>query len=396
MHLAQYAMKTTRQVTWPLLLTLVCFCYSCATGAPFAANVIAESGTAEDIQKAVEIARPGDTITIPEGRISFHGQVFLPDGLSVRGAGKDKTLLIKDDRLSEWKPMFSVDCKTGKPFNFSGITIQGAGRELQGSSAPSDRIRDQGLVLRGGCKDFRIFGNRFTKFSRAGIELVGDDGSIHGEPVGVIFENEFIDNWSFNLGYGVAVNGSAVAWKQPLALGTEQAVFLEDNYFEANRCAIIGNNGAYYVFRHNKISNNQADSAAIYAHGKTTAWPRGTRSFEIYDNKLRNDKPRWAGIALGGGAGVIFHNDLGGVFHGIIFMIEADSKSATQYPYQDQINETWVWDNYENGHPISAVTLRNWGGVNAADFIQQGRDFFLQRKPNYQPFTYPHPLRQHL
>ena len=29
--------------------------------------------------------------------------------------------------------------------------------------------------------DFRVFGNRATKFSRAGIELNGDNGSVLGE-----------------------------------------------------------------------------------------------------------------------------------------------------------------------------------------------------------------------
>jgi hypothetical protein len=382
-------------------LSFVILCSGFATGGAFATDFIAKSGTAEDIQKAAENTNPGDTITLPEGRFIFHGQVFLPDGVSIRGAGRDSTLLIKDDRLGEWKPMFSVDCKTGEPFSFSGITLQGTGRDLQDSSSPSDHIQDQGLLLRGGCKNFRIFGSRFTKFSRAGIELNGDDGSIHGEPTGVIFENEFIDIWSPYLGYGVAVNGSAAAWERPLALGTDQAVFVEDNYFEADRCAIQANNGANYVFRHNQISNNQADSAAIYAHGiytlgKGPFWPRGTRSFEIYNNKLQNDIPRWAGIALGGGTGVIFDNDLAGVTFGIVFMIESDSKIAKQYPYQDQISDTWVWRNTANGRPIDAVTLRKADGINMTEFLQPDRDFFLQPKPNYQPFTYPHPARQRL
>jgi hypothetical protein len=364
-------------------------------GLALANNIAARSGTAEDIRIAAAAARPGDTIVIPEGRFAFHGQVFLPDGLALRGAGRDKTWLIKDDRLGEWKPMFSVDCKTGKPFQFSGITLQGAGRDLQASSVPSDHIQDQGIILRGSCKDFLVFGSRFTKFSRAGIELVGDDGAVHGEPRGLIFDNEFIDNWSSYLGYAVAVNGTAAAWNAPLALGTEQAVFLEDNYFAANRCAIQANNGARYVFRHNEISNNQPDSAAIYAHGKNPYWPRGTRSFEIYNNRLRNPEPRWAGIALGGGSGVIFDNDLDGVSYGVVFMIEGDPKVATHYPYQDQISETWMWNNSANGKAFAAPMLRQLnGGVNVAEFLQQGRDFFLQHKPDYQPFTYPHPARQ--
>jgi hypothetical protein len=391
----KYAVTGKRHLLMPRLVTIVILVCGFGGGIASARDVVSQSGGAEDIQRAADTARPGDSIIVPKGRFPFHGQVFLPDGVSVRGAGKDDTLLIKDDRLSEWKPMFSVDCKTGKPFSFSGVTLQGAGRELQASTVSSDHIQDQGLVLRGKCRDFRIFGNRFTKFSRAGIELIGDSGSILGEPIGVIFENEFIDNWSPYLGYGVAVNGSATAWQRPLALGTDQAVFLEDNYFEANRCAVIGNNGARYVFRHNRILNNRENSAAIYAHGKGP-WPRGTRSFEIYANDLRNDEPRWAGIALGGGAGVIFDNNLDGVSNGIIFMIEADAKTATRYPFEDQITDTWVWANRANGQTIDAVTLRaTMPGVNVAEFLQEGRDFLVQPKPHYQPFSYPHPARQH-
>src|SRR5262249_32964392 len=156
-----------------------------------------------------------------------HGQVLLPDGLSVRGAGRDKTWLIKDDRLGEWKPMFSVDCKTGRPFRLSGVTLQGAGRDLQASKISADHIQDQGIVLRGR-----------------------------------------------------------------------------------------------------------------------------------------------------GGSGVIFGNDLDGVNYGVVFMIEGDAKVATHYPYQDQISETWMWDNRANGKAIAAPQLRQWGGVNIAEFLQQGRDFF--------------------
>ena len=384
------AMTDKCRLTSPILLTMAILSYCSGAGVAAARDVVSESGAAEDIQKAAEVARPGDSIIIPKGKFPFHGQVFLPDGVSIRGAGKNDTLLVKDDRLSEWKPMFSVDCKTGKPFSFSGITMQGAGRELQASTVSSDHIQDQGVVLRGKCRDFRIFGNRFTKFSRAGIELNGDNGSILGEPFGVIFENEFIDNWSPGLGYGVAVNGSATAWFQPLALGTGHAVFIEDNYFEANRCAIQANNGARYVFRHNQISNNREDSCAICAHGKGP-WPRGTRSFEIYDNKLHNDQRRWAGIFLGGGTGVIFDNDLDGVYNGIILSIEVDTQTATQYPYQDQIADTWIWNNTANGQPVNTVTFRNRID---AEFVQQSRDFFVQRRPDYQTFPYPHPLRQ--
>jgi hypothetical protein len=30
-----------------------------------------------------------------------------------------------------------------------------------------------------------------------------------------------------------------------------------------------------------------------------------------------------------------------------------------------------------------------------ADYLQLGRDYFIAPRPNYQKFTYPHPLRRH-
>src|SRR5262249_8169364 len=195
--------EVTRQAVGTLLSFFFLIGYCCTAELALATNITARWGTAQDIQSAAAGARPGDTIVIPEGGFAFHGQVLLPDGLSVRGAGRDKTWLIKDDRLGEWKPMFSVDCKTGRPFLPSGVTLQGAGRDLQASKISADHIQDQGIVLRGRCNDFLIFGSRFTKFSRAGIKLVGDDGSVRGEPKGLIFDNELIDNWSSYLGYAV-------------------------------------------------------------------------------------------------------------------------------------------------------------------------------------------------
>src|SRR5262249_3655049 len=111
--------RVMRQPARTLLSLIFVVGYCCMAGLALANNIAARSGTAEDIQIAVAAARPGDTIIIPEGRFAFHGQTFLPDGLALRGAGCDMTWLIKDDRLGEWKPMFSVDCKTGKPFHFS-------------------------------------------------------------------------------------------------------------------------------------------------------------------------------------------------------------------------------------------------------------------------------------
>ena len=80
---------------------------------------------------AVIHASTGDTISIPSGRFSFTGTVYARDGIYIRGAGRDSTFLVKSDNTSV--PMIIVDAKTGLPFKFSDITLQGRLDALQGA-----------------------------------------------------------------------------------------------------------------------------------------------------------------------------------------------------------------------------------------------------------------------
>jgi hypothetical protein len=187
-----------------------------------ARNIDARSGSAVDIQAAIDLAHPGDTVVIPAGHFKFTGQVLSPDGIHIQGAGRDRTYLIKADNLGEWHAMITVDAKTRRPFIFSGITLEGRLDATQGSNrkTAATTVKDQGLLIRGAVKDLQIYDSRFTKFVRAGVELVGDAGAVHGPQTGVIYHNQFIDNWYSYLGYGVAVDGSASAWNRPAALGT--------------------------------------------------------------------------------------------------------------------------------------------------------------------------------
>jgi hypothetical protein len=140
--------------------------------------ISARSGLATDIQAAVNLAKMGDTVTIPAGTFHFTGQVFAPDGIYIKGAGRDSTYLIKSDNLSEWHGMFTIDAKTGQPFKFSGITLEGRLATLQGTNRTTvvTTVKDQGLVIYGAAKNIQIFDSRFTKFLRAGIEFRGDAG----------------------------------------------------------------------------------------------------------------------------------------------------------------------------------------------------------------------------
>ena len=363
-----------------------------------AAVISARSGLATDIQAAVNLAKTGDTVTIPAGTFHFTGQVFAPDGIYIKGAGRDSTYLIKSDNLSEWHGMFTIDAKTGQPFKFSGITLEGRLATLQGTNRTTvvTTVKDQGLVIYGAAKNVQIFDSRFTKFLRAGIEFQGDAGSVPGEPNGVIYNNEFIDNWYIYLGYGVAINGSPKNWHQKVTLGSFNAVFVEDNYFSRNRHCVTSSNGANYVARYNTVVDNYQDAGAFDAHGLSAAWPRGTHSVEIYRNTVNNSIKRWAGVSIRGGSGVVWGNSWRGVTHGVDLVVERPppTRPLSTYPALDQIGNPdalFVWDNDSSGDDVYKRPTADPHGIDY--WLRENRDYWLSAKPGYTPYTYPHPLR---
>ena len=364
-----------------------------------AAVIRAKSGYPADLQTAINKANSGDTVSVPAGRFSFTGSVFAPDGIYIRGAGRDRTFLIKSDDTSNF--MIMVDSKTGLPFKFSDITLQGRLDALQGTNRTTavTTVTDGGLYIKGAATNFQIFNSRFTKFLRAGIEFQGDAGTKWGEQTGVIYGNEFIDNWYTYLGYGVAIDGSVKSWSRTITLGTANAVFIEDNYFDLNRHCVAATNGANYVARYSTVKDNYQDAAAFDAHGLSPAWPRGTRSVEIYGNVVTNSIKRFAGAGIRGGSGVIWGNTWNGVTYGVVLWLEQppSTKPLTTYPALDQIGNPdalYIWNNVSSGGTLYKYpTSTTWDPYGIDYWLQEGRDYFMTAKPDYTPYTYPHPLR---
>ena len=186
--------------------------------------------------------------------------------------------------------------------------------------------------------------------------------------MGVIYRNEFIDNWFVNLGYGVAIDGSVAGWNRPLALGTANAVFVEDNLFVRNRHCVTSTNGANYVARFNTVRDNYQDAQSFDAHGLSPAWPRGTRSVEIYGNVVTNTVIRWAGAGIRGGSGVIWDNVWNGVSHGVVVSLEdpPPGQPLAAYPALDQIGnpyDLYVWNNISTGDAVYANPTSNSRGI---------------------------------
>ena len=334
-----------------------------------------------DVQAVVNRSAAGATVSIPAGDCNWGvQQLIVPGGVSLKGVHVDVTTIRRVGPISETSYLIAFDCSNGKPAILSGMTLVGNG---------DGAIQDNGLGLLRGCRDFKISDSKFTKFSQSAI-YVGDAAGQRG----VIYNNNFIDNYSAdlkNFGYGVVVYGGG-AWPD-LELGSPNAVFVEDNYFSGNRHNIAANNGAVYVFRHNTVVGQgpARDYAMTDAHGLTTYW-HGTRSYEIYDNDYSTNfagPPQRTAVGIRGGDGVIFNNSATATISRTI-ELTAEGFVCGVYPGKDQIRSLYIWNNSANpGNGYTTNGIDN----GCPSSIGLDRDYFLFKKPDYTPYTYPHPLR---
>jgi len=335
------------------------------------------SGTSADVQVLINAAGPDGVVQIPAGCYEITDSVGIPAGKRVFGAGMDKTILYRNpDRSRDRdRPIFWVFGRGESETQVSGIAFLGV-RDT------NDKGEDYGIVL-SNIPNFRVDHCYFESFGWAGVRT-------EGMSRGVIDHSVFVDNFKKgidNLGYGVVVYG-ANQWPDDPGAGTADAVFVEDSLFVGNRHAIASSGGAHYVFRYNRVQRNVI-ACSVDAHGLGFGWSRGTRYVEIYGNTVEEPVYKECGIGIRGGDGVIFGNTLRGFGKPILLIVEwgTPDRLKSSYPAADQIRDLWIWDNQIQGGPSVPQIDQE-----AKGFIEQGRDYFTQPKPRYEPYPYPHPL----
>ncbi len=356
----------------------------------YADIITAASGSQPDLQFAVDSAKAGDTVQIPAGNFQFNGSVRFNAGITLTGTGASQTTLSKTGNTTE--ALVIIDGSNDLPVTITGITFIGIDNQT------SD-IQDNGLRINNG-KDFRVFNCTFRRFGFSGI-------NVHGNTRGVVDHCKFIENFRLpinSLGYGIAIYGDGdVSWNQPLELGTENAVFVEDCYFERCRHGVASNDGSKYVFRFNTVTDNYNPWTAIDAHGFSSS-PRGSRSYEIYGNTVNGGvdtdgtpHDTWA-VGIRGGDGVIYDNTITSTSQSSLIMLVIDGveEQHFNYPQPDQTTDIWLWNNTQANAPLTSLRL-GWSTEmqeQLAKYLEEGRDFHFAEKPGYAPYTYPHPLNQ--
>lgn len=357
------------------------------TPPPTTPIVNVSSCTFAAVKAAVDSAAAGTTINIPAGDCNWgQNQLNVNAGLYLKGAGQDKTIIRRVGVVSESDYLVAFNCSNGKVAQFSDIKLIG--------NANGD-IHDKGLGLLNGCRDFKVFNSTFQSFIFSAL-YVGDSPNQRG----VIYKNNFINNYNKavgNLGYGVVIYGGA-AWPA-LSLGSANAVFVEDNYFIGNRHNIASNNGSVYVFRYNTAVGTEEvkDYAMADTHGYSSS-PRGSRSFEIYNNNFSTNFTaglQRTAIGIRGGDGVIFNNTATAMISRTVELFLEDQHyqcGLIPSDSNDLSRSIYIWNNSTNprgdGYPANGVD-----GRDCPASIRLNIDYFLSAKPGYVPYTYPHPSR---
>lgn len=247
----------------------------------------------EEVQKAIDLAKDGDTVQVPEGNGAWK-KVKLPGkAITLQGAGIGKTMITAVGRGST----IAVKSAEGKPFRISGISFV---------FEPTIRTC---VGVWGSCKNWRIdhckFDNSRNSGCRVGVRVEDESDTVYTYGVidHCIFGNSMIDVGS-KQGHG--------SWKRPLALGTANAIYVEDCQFTAG-AAIDGYHGGRYVFRHNKLINSHIATETLRTFSRVPFFCRAPRKVEIYNNQISSvdtgkRSRNWMMMFIRGGTGVIFAN----------------------------------------------------------------------------------------
>jgi hypothetical protein len=135
------------------------------------------------------------------------------------------------------------------------------------------------------------------------------------------------------------------SWADEIYLGTEKAVFVEDNVFNADGSALMhgldGWAGMRVVYRYNTLNN-----VIISNHGtESSARMRGARSYEFYRNRINYNGaagPFPNAISVRSGNGVIFENTVTGNF--AIFGHYSQYRDNMNYNIWNQCDGNSAWD----------------------------------------------------
>jgi hypothetical protein len=371
-------------------------------------DLTADSPRQADVQAAIDRASDGDTVVIPAGDVTWTGGIRMPSDktLRVEGKGIGRTVI-----------------------RASGTTIFALGTR---GHTIGNIESERGIIEVNDSQGFRIHHCRFSDPSEAYDVITGNMSTANfpNLPWGVIDNCEFFNGRIVALGGADMLSASNVQhrlWAVDAPLGDPHAIYVEDCTWDRNTHgpAVDGSYGGRFVFRHNSVRNSYIEAHSVQGNN------RAIRTWEVYDNTLEGGSTyRWAPTLIRGGTGVVFNNVIKGYgIQAVVFNNVRDTESREvcgqcdgsslwdtnspgeggwrcrdqigsgkdaalwdgASPSQQSAEPAYVWDNVDGDGQSLGVYIHNPA---PSGHIRPNRDYYLQAKPGYTPYTYPHPLRR--
>lgn len=395
-----------------------------------AAIISASSCSYSAVKAALDQAVNGDTVRVPAGTCtwtqSLDFDINITNGtnkyLTLQGAGIDQTVIIDGVSKADYPNIpYLIRWTTvnAGPTRITGFTFRGGS---------IDDVYNLGMVyIRGQSRQFRFDHNKLVPTLTPGIVVWEGVTGVLDHNVFDVSRGRYgiyIHHTRWN---GVGDFGDN-SWASPNTLGTQQAMFVEDNTFTNNqstswhRYAADGWNGGRVVYRYNTFNNCTWANHGTESSGR---W-RGQRQFEVYENTWTwnlQGQGFPAVVSSRGGVGVVFNNTvtvtngtLSSVFDVSYYrstqsfapwgqcpsiwdqsstvcldqtgrgdgnLLSGFTPTPSGWPNQ-AADPTYIWNNKING------VVK--GPISHSVPVVLGRDVIAQARPGYAPFQYPHPL----
>ncbi len=300
-------MKNILKVIAFLLLILPSLAFGAAN---YTAEDCENTATHPHVQAAVDSC-VGDgvctSVTVPAGSCTWTSGVSISGkAMTLQGAGTANTIITTN---GVWGGSINVTCSTANFVTVKDIYFIGGTNTYPINFYPTSQPQVD-------C--FRFTGNRVasTGTDRRGV---------------TVFDSAYglIDNNIFEVGSGISAQIITVfggmlsnvearaagyqGWQRALTLGTNNAVYIENNTFNypANYSgddSIDAYNGARLVIRYNVFN-----STTQGFHGCDSGSRRSAHSYEVYNNSyINNGTTQLRKATLRGGTGVFYNNTYGG------------------------------------------------------------------------------------